>query len=197
MWTTGGSYGAWAEFLERFASGETVDPSRLPALQAEDFPPDGWERFGRRLGEGVSGRLNLWAEGLNRGISEARDEFEVGRALASARIGLRTVRALARHPGLPAELRDRLLESVDGQVRKAQDELEAQVEQDRRRGARPQDVEARLRTLRDNRLTAVLLEDPGRPPGPAPAPGPLQASTPAAPWAVDPGTTPRRRLSFD
>jgi hypothetical protein len=188
MWDTTGLYATWADFLERWGAGEQLDPSVLPQLKQEDFAGDSWERLARRLGNAVGARLNLWSQGLNRGTSEARDEFEVGRALASARLGLRTIRALAAHPGMPVELRTALLESVDRQVHQAQQTLESQVEDDRRRGVPRSAVEARLRTLRDNRLTVVTSD------GTAEAP-PVEAVTPT--WAVDPNVTRRRRVVLD
>lgn len=184
MYGSGGAYGAWADFLDRFAAGENADPSRLPALKPEDFPPDGWERFGRRLNEAVNDRMNGWAKNLVRAMGESRDEFGVGRALTQARDGARVVRALGRHPGLPPGLGDKLLRVIDSQIRQAQTDLEDGVEQDRRAGLPPRAVEARLRTLRDNPLTAVLAEDVG-------AAAPVAAPTAAT------GSAPRRRLTFD
>lgn len=188
MWNTTGLYATWADFLERWGTGEQLDPSVLPPLKQEDFAGDSWERLAQRLGNAVGARLNLWSQGLNRGTSEARDEFEVGRALASARFGLRAIRALAAHPGMPVELRTALLESVDRQVHQAQQTLESQVEDDRRRGEPRSAVEARLRTLRDNRLTVVTDE------------GAVEASPVAAvapTWAVNPATTRCRRIVLD
>lgn len=194
MWGNGGIYGTWVDHLERFAAGEDVDSSSLPALKAEDLPPDGWERLGRRLGEAVGARLRLWGQGLDRGISEARDEFEVGRALTSARVGLRTIRTLATHPGLPTELGHQLVDSVDREIRAAQTLLEQQVDDARRAGVDPRRAEARLATLRTNALTAVLLlQDPLA----TSAPPAATDASPVIPWATDPGATSRRRLTFD
>jgi hypothetical protein len=142
--------------LRRWGAGEHVDASALPALSTEDFDPDQWVRLADRLGEALTQRLTSWARGLARAVSEARDEFEVGRALTQARTGLRAIRAVAAHPGLPADVTRMFVESVDVQVRSAQRMLEQQAEDLRRTGTDRAAVEARLRTLRSNALTSVL-----------------------------------------
>ena len=106
--------------------------------------------------------------------------------LAQARTGLRSVRALAAHPGLPESLRSKLGELVDEQIPRLQAQLEQNLEDEARRGADARFVERRRRTLRDNALTAVLKS-----PEAAPAP-------PADPWAsYAPGAPTRRRVLPD
>jgi hypothetical protein len=182
MWAGGGAYNAWVSFLDRWAAGERVDPGTLPPLLAEAFDGDGWERIVNRLTDAVSRRMQLWADALSRAIGDARDEFSVARALVQARDGLRAVRVLTTHPGLPKDISAALLQLVDQQVRSMQQSLEEQVERLRRAGAPARQVEARLRTIRDNTLTVVTTENTG-PQGTAPAP---------AAWASDP-TAPRKR----
>ncbi len=159
MWGDGGHYHRWASFLERWGAGEQVDPATLPALSPQDFTGDSWERFTLRLTDALSKRLQLWADELTRAMGEARDEFGVARALGQSRSGLRTVRALAAHPGIPEELRSRVAELMDRQVRSAQKSLEDQVDSMRRSGVSHRDVEARRRTIRDNSLLAVTREE--------------------------------------
>jgi len=187
MWGGGGQYNAWAAFLEGWGTGERLDAGALPPISPEDLAPDTWVRFVRRLGDALSARLDGWAAGLDRGITEARDEFGVGRALSGARQGLREIRAVANHPGLPGDLRDKLVHEVDRNVSSAQEELEKQAERMRAQGARAAAVEARLRTLRENRLTVVTAE--------APAAGTVGGSG----WDAAPpsGLRPRRRIVAD
>ncbi|MFD5316850.1 hypothetical protein [Streptomyces sp. NPDC127098] len=181
LWGRGGGYQAWADHLEQWARGARPDPDRLPALARDDFTAGTWARLANRLTEAISTSLQTWADGLTAAMSAETDEFAVGRALAQAREGLRGVRALAAHPGLPAELRERLLRLVDGQVARLQEELERDLARRPETATEPRWVEARLRTLRDNPLTAVLAEDTDRP-------------SAAAGWTYDPAAPTRRRV---
>lgn len=164
MWGDGGPYARWAGFLEQWSAGAPVDPAGLPPLAQADLPPDGWERLGNRISEAISVRLQQWARALTAGLGVARDEFSVARTLVQARGGLHAVRGLATHPALPADLRDRLAEIVDTAIASAQQQLERQVDGMRRDRTPQSAVDARLRTIRDNPLTAVTAAP--RPPGP-------------------------------
>lgn len=186
MWSTGGAYNDWAAFLDRWAAGETMDSTQLPVLEPADFAGDTWERLVRRLTDALSRRLQSWADGLSRAMAESTDEFSVGRALGQARSGLRSVRALAQHPGLPQDLRDRLVDLVDRQVRSAQQSLEEQVDRMRSSGVAAPHVEARRRTIRDNPLTAATAEQPA-----------TSAAAATGDWFVDPFATGRRRVILD
>ncbi|MDT0445438.1 hypothetical protein [Streptomyces johnsoniae] len=182
LWGSGGAYQAWADHLERWARGEQPAPGQLPALAPADFSAETWQRLAARLTAALSAGLQTWADALTAAVSaDNDDEFAVGRALAQARHGLRGIRALAGHPGLPGDMRARLIQLVDGQVAKAQQDLERMVRRDAAAATDPHRIEARLRTLRDNSLTAVLAEDAGRQPD-------------AAGWDYDPAAPPRRRV---
>jgi hypothetical protein len=186
VWAGGGLYHEWVVFLDRWAAGEQVDPAGLPPVSPEDFTGDGFERLTNRLTAALSQRLTAWAEALTNGTMGARDEFTVARALGHAKWGLRPIRALAAHAGLPAELSARLLDAVDGQVHSAQQSLEDQVETMRRNGVDRRAVEARLRTVRDNALSAVTTE---RPAG--------QPAAVAGGWSTEPSTSTHRRVIVD
>lgn len=170
MWGGGGTYQAWADFLQRWGAagaaggdggvgGGVGDGAGLPALVPTEFTGDSWERLTRRLTDAIDRRLRAWAESLTRGMAEARDEFGVGRALGNARLELRPIRALATHPALPRELSAGLVDLLDRQVRSVQRLLEEQVADARRRGADRRVVDARLRTIRDHDLTAAPAGD--------------------------------------
>ncbi|MGW8765652.1 hypothetical protein ACWGN5_24435 [Streptomyces sp. NPDC055815] len=186
FWGHGGPYGEWAEFLRRWAAGEPVDPARLPVIAAEAYDGDTIARLTTHLVQALGTRLQAWADTLTRAMGAVTDEFEAGRELAQARNGLRPIRALAGHAGLPEQLRGRLTEMLDQQIVQVQEQLERLLEE-----AAAQDpgewVEERRRTLRDNRLTAVLD---------APASHPSNGPT-ADPWTYDPGAAPRRRVLRD
>ena len=183
MWGGGGHYNAWAGFLERWGRGEQLDPATLPSLRREDFQGDSWERLTNRISEALSQRLNGWQEAVTKGMTGATDEFGVARVLGHARWGLRPIRALAAHPGLPSELAEQLLAAVDRQVRSAQESLEDQIERSRRAGLDRRAAEALLRIVRDNDLTVVTTEDPAD-----------TGQRGVAAWAIDPAAQSRRRV---
>ncbi|MER5206601.1 hypothetical protein [Streptomyces sp. NPDC002825] len=187
FWGHGGPYGEWAEFLRRWAAGESVDPARLPPISAEAYDGDTIARLTAHLVQALGTRLQAWADALTRAMNAVTDEFEAGRELAQARNGLRPIRALAGHPRLPEQLRGRLTEVVDQQIVQVQEQLERLLEEAAGEDPGADWVEERRRTLRDNRLTAVLD-----------APAPQQSSGPTAdPWTYDPAAAPRRRVLRD
>lgn len=183
MYVTGGAFQIWATFLDSWADGGQPDVAALPAIDRHHFAGDGWARLTDRITGALDRRLTTWSGVLAREFSAARDEFAAARALHHARWELAPIRALAGAAALPEEVRGRLTELVETQIRSVQDQLERHVERMRRSGTPRAAVEARLRTIRDNPLTGVLT-------GP-PVPGP------AAGWAADPTVTPRRRVILD
>ncbi|MEU3573326.1 hypothetical protein AB0E96_33605 [Kitasatospora sp. NPDC036755] len=176
---SGGSYRAWADFLERWARGAPEAAEGLPPLVLEDFPEDTRERFRVRVTEALTRRLQDWSDALTAALNAAPDEFGAGRALAQARTGLRAVRALAEHPGLDEEFRTRLTEVVDERIRRFQTDQEGELDRLAALDVDPGWLEERRRTLRDNPLTAVIAET-----APASRDG----------WSYDPAAPPRRRI---
>ncbi|CAM5726456.1 hypothetical protein SALBM217S_08003 [Streptomyces griseoloalbus] len=183
-WGHGGLYETWVDFLRRWSAEETLDPGALPRLAQEDFPGETWERLVLHLGEALDSRLTAWAERLTEALLAAPDEFSAGRELAQARAGLRTVRAMAGHPGLPESLRTRFTELVDGQITDLQQQLERRLDHlAAANGSDPRWVEQRRRTLRDNALTETLTPS---------------VAGPADPWArTHAADRPRRRVITD
>ncbi|WP_117212336.1 hypothetical protein [Allorhizocola rhizosphaerae] len=181
IWGDGGTYGAWADLLDRWARREAVDPAAFPPLVREQFDGDTWARLTNRITTALNDRLIAWAGATSRGIASAKGEFAFGQALAQARTGLRTVRGFACSPALPEELRSQLVSMVENQVRQAQAQLEEQAQKLTRQGMDRRDAEQRLRAIRDNAFTAILAET---------------ASPAAAPQWQQPGitNTPRRRI---
>lgn len=195
LWGGGGGYQLWADHLERWAAGGDgggvggAEFPAPPALAPEDLPTDSWERLLDRITTAVNRRLQDWADALTAALSAAPDEFSAGRALAQSREGLRQIRALAAHPALPADFRTRLSATLDQRTRQLQQDIEADVDRLAALGEDPRLIEARRRTVRDNRLTAVL-DEPPLPPGAAAVPtGPA--------WAYDPAGGARRRVVRD
>ncbi|MGW3859355.1 hypothetical protein [Micromonospora arida] len=181
MAVTGSGYQAWVTFLDRWRAGQANDASGLPLLAEDDYPVDSWARLIRRLGDALASRLQAWAEGLLRAMAEARDEFEVARALTQSRQGLAVIRAVAAHPGLPHQLSRHLLDAVDEEIRSAQQALMENIESARRAGVDDRIIQARTRTLRDNPIFVNA----------SPAPRRIDA------WACDPSRPPRRQILID
>lgn len=170
-------YQEWAEYLERWSAGGPVDASALGPLDETAYARDTWLRLSDRFTGALAARLELWQAALGRSTAAAGDEFSFGRALQQARTGLRVIRALATDARLPEELRTRLTALVDGQLTSMQEHLEKDVERLRGTGDANRRAEARLRTLRQNPLTAVsgdtVVERAA-----APAPAPLPEDVP-------------------
>ncbi|SCE23273.1 hypothetical protein GA0115241_111256 [Streptomyces sp. DpondAA-D4] len=166
FWGDGGPYATWARTLRAWAREEPVDVGALPRLGREEFPPDTWERFTAQIVAAVDTRLTEWSRRFTHAFAEAEDEFSAGRALTQSRAGLRSVRVLVDHPGLPDELRSRLADMIDDHIRSLQSQLEQTVNEWARSGDDPDQAELRLRTLRDNAFTAVLDTRPDPPAGP-------------------------------
>jgi hypothetical protein len=179
MWANGGAYHAWAAFLEQWGSGTRTDPAHLPPLVREDFAGDTWARLMNQLSDAVNRRLVAWSDTLARELGHAPDEFAAARALNHARWGLPPIRALAGAAGLPEEMRAQMLGVVDNQIRSTQQQIDESVQRMRHSGVPAGAVEARLRTVRENPLTAVL--------------GATHAT--GGGWDTDPTVTPRRRVT--
>ncbi|GID31993.1 hypothetical protein [Paractinoplanes brasiliensis] len=180
MWISGGAYHAWSTFLDQWGGGAPIDPATLPPLAREDLAADTWARLMNQITAAMDRRLGAWSDTLARELGNARDEFAAARALDHARWGLPAIRALAAAPGLPEDVRGQLTGLVDNQIRSTQKQIDEAVQRMRRSGVPAAAVEARLRTVRDNPLTAVL--------------GPNHAT--GGGWDTDPTVTPRRRVTF-
>jgi hypothetical protein len=183
VYVQGGHYAAWAAFLDRWATGEALDPATLPALEPADFASDSWQRLVDRVTAAISRRLADWSHTLSRELSTAPDEFAAARALNHARWTLVPIRALAGALAMPEDLRTRLVDLVDTQIRSAQKALDDSVDRMRRAGVPRAALEARLRTIRDNPLMAVTERS--------------NAHVTSDAWAGDPLAAPRRRVIVD
>ncbi|WP_229404080.1 MULTISPECIES: hypothetical protein [Micromonospora] len=168
----------WVTFLRRWRTEQSAAPGGLPKLVEAALPADGWARFVAMLTGALDQRLKLWADGLLAAMAAAGDEFEWARALVQGRRGLASIRAVAGSPGLPEPLARHLLGLVDAQIELVQRALEDGVEQLRRQGGDGPLVHTRMRTVRENPLTAST----------APGSGPVDE------WATDPAGPARRRI---
>lgn len=176
MWLNGGTYQVWADFLDRWATGDDTGFDRLPPVSPDELNSETLVRLVDRVTTAMSTRLQDWADRLTRAMAAERGEFGAGRALTQARSGLRSVRRLADHPALPGDLRAQLGQLVDLQITSTQDQLEADLTRMAAAGRSVREIEARRRTVRDNRLTAVLDEPASGAPGQSHWPEPAAPS---------------------
>ncbi|WP_073788486.1 hypothetical protein [Streptomyces uncialis] len=225
FWGDGGPYASWTRALHAWARHEPADLAALPRLKRDQFDADTWERLTRHVLDALDTRLTEWSRRFALAFGEAPDEFSAGRELTQARVGLRSLRDLADHPGLPDDLRTRLGELMDQHIRSLQTQMEHAVSELARSGTDPHWVDQRLRTLRDNAFTSVL-DAPPDPPAEPPAPfarlrrrlrfprsgdgreparttgvarpsPPAAGDPPADHWSTAPATAPKRRIVPD
>ena len=154
MWGHGGAYADWSRFLEGWSRTDSGVDGIPHVLEQADFAPDTWVRLLTRVQDAVQERLNSWNSQLSAALVAAPDEFTTGRALTQSRAGLRAIRELCLQPGLPEDLRTRLIGQIDQQVRSLQTSLEQQA-LDLRMGGDSTASEMLLRALRDNSLAVV------------------------------------------
>jgi hypothetical protein len=153
MWGQGGAYADWSHFLEDWSRAKLGVDAIPNVLEQADFAPDTWVRLLTRVQDAVQERLNRWNSQLSAALAAAPDEFATGRALTQSRVGLRAIRELCLQPGLPEDLRARLVGQIDQQVRSLQTTLEQQA-RDLRQSGDSKASEMLLRALRD-RLDVV------------------------------------------
>jgi hypothetical protein len=152
-----GGYDEWAEYLAGWGDGGEPDGSALRPLDPKVFASDTWRRITDRFTDALARRLEGWHQAFAKAAANAmRDEFEYGRALQQGRDGLIPVLKLAGDARLPEELRTGLTNMVESKITDMQRQLERDIERQRDRGDSARVVESRLRTLRDNPLTAVV-----------------------------------------
>jgi hypothetical protein len=152
-----GGYAEWADYLAGWGDGGAPDGSALGPLDPKDFASDTWRRITDRFTDALSRRLGVWHKAFAKAAAHAAgDEFEYGRALQQGRDGLVPVLGLTGDPRLPEELRSGLTTLIENKIADMQQQLERDVDRLRDRGDSARVAEARLRTLRDNPLTAVV-----------------------------------------
>ncbi|WP_017583193.1 hypothetical protein [Nocardiopsis valliformis] len=196
-------YGRWVGFLRAWERQEagSHEADALPVLTQGSLPSTSWPLLVNHLVGAVSTRLGIWNAALTRAIAQANDPFSIGRALAQSRSGLHALRAVAGHPHLPGDLTRQLLEQVDAQVRSAQQQLEEQAARPVARGADTAQMQALLRAVRENPLTAVLAAAPssgGQDTRSTAAGSGTEAGRGAShPWKAIPPGPPRRRIITD
>jgi hypothetical protein len=202
MWLTGGTYHAWAVFLDRWTVGDAAGIDDLPRVDPSELNAETLVRLTDRIFSALATRLQTWADRMTRAMAAESDEFSVGRALTQARQGLQAIRALAAHPALPDDLRGQLSDLIDRQIEAAQDSLETDCGRLASSGVPARIVEARRRTIRDNRLTAVLADPSSATTAGNSAGSPTGSPTGStavggADWLGDPTAPRRRRVILD
>ena len=158
MWLTGGVYQQWADFLDRWAVGQAEATAALPAVDPATLTADTMSRLSARLSSALQARVDRWSAAFTADWQRARDDFDAARALTQARTGLRSLRALTAHPGLPLDVQKLLSDSIDRTISDLQTQLERGLDRQAAASLDRTAVERLRRVLRENALTAVLSE---------------------------------------
>lgn len=194
------AYEAWVVAVRAWRDDPRHDMSNLPQLTVDSLPPSAYERLFAHLSAAHQHVMDQWSEAFAREWGSARDDHARVRALMGTRMLLARRLQLAGHPGLPAAVREGLVDGVARDVNALQSQLEEAVS--RQSGHRIDRIarERTLRLLRTNALTVIL--EPGFPlqalidgrvdepqsPHLAPLPEPEQSGSG---WELTP--SPRRR----
>lgn len=154
-------YEDWVRALRSWRQDPLTEMRQLPPLDASSFPPATYQRFVNHLNSAINDFMKRWQAQLSSMLGAATSDHARARALIDARVGLVERLNLARHPGLPEEVRKQLTMQAESDIRSLQAQLETEathVVAVSSSSNRPQ-REATLRLIRDNALTAVL--EPG------------------------------------
>lgn len=175
-------YEMWVLALRDWAQDPHVGLTGLPTLTTEDLPPDAWSRFVEHLLAAQRTVMKKFQDRLGLLVDQARNDFELARALIESRRMLQHRVELSRHPSLPEEIREKLAESTRADIRRIQQELETLMHDGGRNAPHESAFwERRLVVVQQNPLTAVLHTS--TPPTPSPIP-PLSPPTPTTSrWA--------------
>ncbi|MGB3605156.1 hypothetical protein [Gordonia sp. (in: high G+C Gram-positive bacteria)] len=155
-------YELWVVTLRTWSRDPSTDLSRLPTLAVDSFPPGAYERFFRHVGEAIDAVNSAASSQLDRDIGAARNPHEIAAALVAARPKLARRLQLARHPGLPKQIREVLETAAAKDISRMQAELETMAASSvSRYGSDRLASEQMLHLVRQNPLTAVLQAGAG------------------------------------
>jgi hypothetical protein len=151
------AYEAWVSGLRAWGKDPNTDLGELPKLCADSFPPPTYERLVAHIMTAQQEVMSTWQQRLARNIQSARSEHDYARTLVELRSLLGRRLQLAKHPGLPDEVRRPLAEGVERDIRRLQEDLEKAVQRpDRAGGIQLVTRERMLRLVRANSFTALL-----------------------------------------
>lgn len=151
----GSPYEAWVERVRAWAGDESVSLEGLPQLSVESMPMASYERLIVHLNAATEAVTQKWVDELSVLLSDLPEPQEVARRLVDLRRKLARRLELARHPGLPEELRKPYSDSAEKDIRRYQQDVEESVSKLRRILPTPV-AEHYLRVVRENSFVAVL-----------------------------------------
>lgn len=150
-------YEAWVLGLQAWAKDPSHDLGGLPQLCVDSLPPAAYERLVAHIMAAQQKVMSAWQGRFERNIQAARSEHEYARTLVELRSLLGRRLQLARHHGLPAEIQQPLVDGVERDIRRIQQDLENAVTQPGRGSGIQMATRERMLTLvRVNSFTAIL-----------------------------------------
>jgi hypothetical protein len=150
------AYETWVRRLRAWTADISTPLDDLPPLALESLPPATWDRFIQHLKKDLGRVMQDWANLLGQRLGAARSDVERSGALLDARRLAARRLMIAKHPGLPQQLRDALWDMLADTIRGVQDQLEAAAT---RRDGRDLDnlgASQRLALHRGNSLATIL-----------------------------------------
>ena len=132
MTATGSSaYKSWVTALRAWSRDPSVSLDSLPPLSRDSFSPTTYARLLDHMGTAVGTMMRGWKDSFIRDWKAALGAGDLHSAEAArveARRRLLPRRGLARHPGLPEEIRTALMDALRKDVDSIQQQLEEGVQ---------------------------------------------------------------------
>jgi hypothetical protein len=155
---SGGDYETWVMGLRAWRSNPSTDLSHLPALTSASFTPATYERLMTHIQDALSHMMQAWAARLRTEVSASTNEHDAARALVQLRPELARRLQLAKHPGLPEEIRTALWDAAVADIQTIQADLEKAVVAPSSAGGTTDRAggERMLALVRQNPFTAIL-----------------------------------------
>lgn len=152
-----GIYEAWASRLVAWGNDPETSLEGLPVLTEESFGSSTFQRLFKHLQRAQEKLMQRWKDDWEEGLDAVQNEHDLAQLLVHSRELLAKRVQLASHPGLPAQVREALLEETTTAIKDIQAQLEKGLSAHTNSWA-VEDGDL-LRAVRATPLTAVL--DPG------------------------------------
>lgn len=121
-------YETWVRTIRAWVADEKVSLENLPSLTEESLPREAFDRLLVHLQRALEQVTDQWAAKLQTVLQDLPEPRQLSVELLRLRKGLARTLELARHPGLPARLREALTIGIEGSIRRHQQEVERAVQ---------------------------------------------------------------------
>lgn len=155
-----GTYEAWVGRIREWMRDPTVSLEGLPHLSEASFSPATFARLLKHIERAIDQVMKQWSTSLQNSLQRARNDHEMEEALVHSRTVLYRRVQLSNHPGLPAKIREALMNNTRIAIQDVQQQLEKSAANNT--SATNLDLAARDRLVmvfRRNPLTAVLSDN--------------------------------------